>query len=184
MEETRVLIIDDQTIPSQTLASILRLKYPGARVETMDSALAALERIRMNEYATILCDAHQPRLDGIGFVRAVRKIRPDLPVLLLFEKLDDDFSRQSMDAGAYDVLAHPVSETTVLFAVRRATEVYRLRRHVQQERGKLINALRRMLKDLEGLYGAYGLEAHFEAFLSTGEAEKQVAPSLDDVPPR
>ncbi|HEU4684503.1 MAG TPA: response regulator [Nitrospira sp.] len=172
MDQARVLIIDDQPIPLETAASMLRLKCPGVRVEAIDSNFAALARIRTTDYPAVLCDAHQPRLDGIGFVRALRKIRPDLPVLLLFEKPDEDLSRQSMTAGAYDVLVHPVGETALLFAVRRAMEAARLRRQVQREREALVGGMRSMLKDLESLYGAYGLQTHFEVFLSEGDAER------------
>jgi DNA-binding NtrC family response regulator len=170
MEPSRVLIIEDDPILLETLSSSLRLKLPHADIDTVDSALTSLERIRSMDYAAILCDAHQPRLEGIGFVRAVHKIHPLCPVLLLIEKHQEDLFRQAMDAGAYDVLVKPVEEGTVLFALRRAIEVFRLRRQVEREEAQLVASVGRILKDLEVLYGAYGLQAHFEAFM--GSADK------------
>src|SRR5690349_16475175 len=102
MPLSRVLIIEDDQIFLNTLASTLRLKLQGVEIETADSALTVLERIRSGEYAAILCDAYQPRLEGIGFVRAVQKIHSECPVLLLFEKHQEDLFRQAMQAGAYD----------------------------------------------------------------------------------
>ncbi len=107
MQPTRVLVIEDDLIFLDTLSSILRLKLPDAQIDTADSALASVERIRSTDYAAILCDAHQPRLEGLGFVRAVHKIRPECPVLLLLEKQHEDLSRQALEAGAYDVLVRP-----------------------------------------------------------------------------
>jgi CheY-like chemotaxis protein len=172
MPLSRILIIEDDQISLDTLASTLRLKLQGAEIETADSALTALERIRSGEYAAILCDAHQPRLEGIGFVRAVQKIQPECPILLLFEKPQEDLFRQAMHAGAYDVLAKPVDEGMLLWAVQRAIEVSGLRRQVRREEAQLVESVGRVMKDLEGLYGAYGLQGHFQALMGSVEIEK------------
>jgi DNA-binding NtrC family response regulator len=170
-----ILIVDDDTIFLDTVTSTLRLRLPDVHMETVDSALAALERIRSTEYTAIICDAHQPRLEGIGFVRAVRKVHPEWPVLLLLEKHHEDLIRQAMDAGAYDVLVKPVEEGTLLFAVQRAIEVSRLRSQVKREGAQLVETVKGMMRDLEVLYGADGLQAHFEAFMARVDAERQAS---------
>jgi len=172
MQTFCVLIIDDDRILLDTLASSLRLRYPAAQIETADSALASLQRIRSMEEAVIVCDAHQPRMEGVSFVRAVRKLRQDLPVLLLIEKHDHDFIRQAIDAGAYDVLVKPVDEGLFQLAVQRAVEAAGLRGEVKREEEKLLTKVRSLMKDLEVLYGADGLQSHFEAFMDSVEAER------------
>lgn len=182
MHSSRVLVIDDDPILLDTLASVLRLRLPDVHIETADSALAALERIRSTNYTAIMCDAHQ-RIEGVGFVRAVRKVHPEWPVLLLLEKHDEDLIRQAMNAGAYDVLVNPVEESALLFAMQRALEVSRLRSHVKREEERLLTAVRIVLRDLEVLYGAYGLHSHFDAFMACVEAERQDARDEDDPAP-
>ena len=91
----RVLIIEDDPNSLDTLASTLRLRLAAIEVETSESALASLEHIRSGEYAAILCDAHQSRIEGVGFVRAVRKVHPEWPVVLLLEKHNDDLIQQA-----------------------------------------------------------------------------------------
>lgn len=176
----RVLLIDGNPIRLDTLASTLRLRLPDAQIEAAESALSALERIRSSEYVAIVCDAHQPHIEGIGFVRAVRKVDPQLPVVLLLDKPDEDVIHQAMIAGAYDVAVDPVGQPTFPFAVRRAIETCRLRRQVQRERERLLAAMRSMMSDLEVLYGADGLGAHFEAFM-TVEAERHASRQKDDL---
>ena len=168
----RVLIIEDDQIFLDTLSSTLRLNLTDTQIETADSALTALERIRSGEYAAIIADAHQPRLEGVGFVRAVQKIQPQCPVLLLFEKQQEDLFRQAMQAGAYDILVKPVDEGTLLFAVRRSIEVSQLRRQVRREEAQLVDSVGRVMKDLEVLYGAYGLQGHFQALMASVEEDK------------
>jgi DNA-binding NtrC family response regulator len=172
MQPSRILIIEDEPILLNTLSSILRLKLADVQIETAESAPTSLERIRSTDYAAILCDAHQPRLEGVAYVRAVHKIHPQCPVLLLAEKHHEDLFRQAMDAGAYDVLVKPVEEGTVLFAVRRAIEFFDLRRQLKQQEAQLIASVGGAMKDLEVLYGAYGLQAHFEAIMASVEIKK------------
>jgi DNA-binding NarL/FixJ family response regulator len=139
-----------------------------------------LERIRSSDFTAIICDAHQRRIEGVGFVRAVRKVHPEWPVLLLLEKKDEDLIRQAMNAGAYDVLVNPVDESALELALQRALEVSQLRTQVKREGERLLTAARGMLRDLEVLYAAYGLPSHFEAFMAHMEAEKHV-PEENDV---
>ena len=182
MPLSRILIIEDDQIFLDTLSSTLRLNLTDTQIEPADSALTALERIRSGEYAAIIADAHQPRLEGIGFVRAVQKIQPQCPVLLLFEKQQEDLFRQAMQAGAYDVLVKPVDQGTLLFAVRRSIEVSQLRRQVKREEAQLMDSVGRVMKDLEVLYGAYGLQGHFQALMASVEAEKTVRGEFTDTP--
>jgi DNA-binding NtrC family response regulator len=139
-----------------------------------------LERIRSSAFRAVICDAHQSRIEGIGFVRAVRKTQPECPVLLVLEKKDEDLMRQAMNAGAYDVLVNPVEESLLLFALRRALEVSELRTRVQREEARLLGAVRKMMRDLEVLYAAYGLQAHFEAFVAHVAVGKKKNPSHID----
>jgi DNA-binding NtrC family response regulator len=170
-----LLIIDDDAIHLSTLASTLRLRLPDAVIETADSALVSLERIRAHEYDAILCDAHQSGIEGAAFARAVRKLHPQTPVLLLIEKDDEDFINQAMEAGAYDVLARPISEGRLLFALQRAIATHRLRGQVKREEEQLLDTLTDLLKDLEQLYGADGLSAHFAAFMDQVNQDREAA---------
>ena len=175
MRSASLLIIDDDPIHLSTLASTLRLRLPDAQVETAEAALASLERIRAHEYDAVLCDGHQPGMEGVAFARAMRKLHPQTPVLLLLEKDDQDFIRQAMEAGAYDVVVKPIGESTLLLSVHRALEAHRLRGQVRREQEELVTTLTELLKDLEHLYGADGLSAHFTAFLDQVHQEREAA---------
>lgn len=175
MQTSPLLIIDDDAIYLSTLASTLRLRMPLAQIETAESALASLERIRAREYDAILCDGQQPGIDGVAFVRAVRKLHPQMPVLLLIEKDDQDFIGQAMEAGAYDVLVRPVGENSLILSLQHAIEAHRLRGQVKREQEQLVATLGSLLKDLERFYGADGLSAHFAAFMDQVNAERQAS---------
>src|SRR5512132_2999660 len=120
-----LLIIDDDPIHLETMATTLRLKFPQANVETMESAVGSLERIRSRSFEAVLCDGQQSGLEGPAFVRAVRKLRQHTPVVLFLEKDDEDATRQAMEAGAYDVLIRPVAPQRLVYAMQRAIETHR-----------------------------------------------------------
>ena len=170
-----LLIIDDDAIHLATMAATLRLRFPQAVVETMESAVTSLERIRSESFQAVICDGQQAGLEGPAFVRAVHKFQQQTPVVLLLEKDDADATRQAMEAGAYDVLIRPVEAHRLVFALQRAIETYRLRVKVQREREELLITLGCLLKDLESLYGADGLSAHFAAFMEQVNQDKQAA---------
>lgn len=170
-----LLIIDDDSIHLATMAATLRLKFPQADVETMDSAVASLERIRAGSFEAVLCDGQQSGLEGPAFVRAVHKLQPQMPVVLFLEKDDEDATRQAMDAGAYDVLIRPVGVQRLVLVLQRAVETFRLRVKGQREQEELLTMLGSVLKDLESLYGADGLSTHFSAFMDQINQDKQAS---------
>lgn len=109
----------------------------------------------------------------------MRKFHPQSPVLLLIEKNDQDFIWQAMNAGAYDLLVKPVGEGTLLLGVHRAIEACRLRIRVKRGEETLVTTVGGLLRDLEVLYGAYGLQSNFEAFMAWSNAERQASRGQD-----
>jgi DNA-binding NtrC family response regulator len=170
MLQGSVLIIDDDALLQKTLASILRLRQQ-VEVEVSDSTVGALERIRATEHAVVICDANQTRLSGQSFIRAVRKIRPDTPIVLLTDQASQATTHAAIEAGAYDVLSKPIEAETFLLAVSRALEASQLRRQAKDQGEKLLAVLGEVMGDLEILYGAYGLRGHLEAIMARVRAE-------------
>lgn len=78
----RVLYVDDE--PAITTIGKGLLEKIGYKVETYESAVEALEKIRMDPEAfdVIITDLTMPRMRGDTLAREIRVIRPDLPVIL------------------------------------------------------------------------------------------------------
>jgi DNA-binding NtrC family response regulator len=171
MLPSRVLIIEDDLIFLDTLSSTLRLKLPDGHIDTADSVCRLWSGSgRWTTRPSSVTHTSPPRRHRLCPGCAKNSSR--CPVLLLVEKHQEDLLRQAMDAGAYDVLVKPVEEGTLLFAVRRAIEVSRAAVRVKREEAQFVATVRRTMKDLEVLYGAYGLQSHFEAFMGSLDGEK------------
>jgi two-component system sensor histidine kinase/response regulator len=79
MNESYILIIDDDTALLQALPQALYLRMGGVKVDTCDSAHAALERIQERDYDAIISDIKMPGMDGLALLTKIKELRPDTP---------------------------------------------------------------------------------------------------------
>jgi CheY-like chemotaxis protein len=76
-----VLLVEDN--PDVASASANLLEQLGYSVRWVPNAEAALEEIERNGIDLVVSDIVMPgRMDGLGLARAIKKKRPDLPILL------------------------------------------------------------------------------------------------------
>jgi len=72
-----------------------------------EEALRQLAEIHP-ELIVILSDINMPGMDGLELLREIRRVRPDLPVLMVTAYGDDDRKRRADELGAAAFLAKPV----------------------------------------------------------------------------
>lgn len=77
-----ILLVDDQTEVAATLRR--GLMHLGYQVEAFTSPFVALERFARNpgRHRLLVCDVVMPDMNGVDMAGRMRKLRPDLPVIL------------------------------------------------------------------------------------------------------
>lgn len=145
MNEAYILIVDDDTALLQALPQALYLRMPGSRVDTCDSALAALKLIEAHNYDAIVSDIKMPGMDGLALLARVQELRPDTPTLLITGHGDHNLAIQALRGGAYDFIQKPIDRDYFVAALSRATQTCQLRRQVAQQQ----QALEQHAKSLE-----------------------------------
>ncbi len=76
-----ILVVDDEEFVRETLAEMLAdLKH---EVLTADSGRAAMEQVRAREFDVVFTDLAMPEMDGWETARAIRTLKPALPVVLV-----------------------------------------------------------------------------------------------------
>lgn len=97
-----VLLVDDHDIVLRSCARLLRLL--GAGVEEFVNPIDALEQFRADphRYTIALLDVNMPELDGPSLAAALRRIRPDVHVLLMTA------NPSAQNTGGWRVLAKPI----------------------------------------------------------------------------
>jgi CheY-like chemotaxis protein len=78
----RILLVDDEEIVRNVIVRLLAgLGYDAEAVAGGEEALAIL-RDPAQDVALVITDLHMPGMDGVQLTRAIRRCRPDVPVVL------------------------------------------------------------------------------------------------------
>jgi two-component system chemotaxis response regulator CheY len=116
---TTVLTVDD----SRAMRDMLRhsLVAAGFRVLQAEDGLHGLEVLKTETPDVIVTDINMPRMDGFGFIEAVRKdeMRRAMPVLVLTTEIDAEKKNRARAAGATGWIVKPFDPVKLIAAIRR-----------------------------------------------------------------
>ncbi|MFW5451634.1 MAG: sigma-54-dependent transcriptional regulator [Methylophagaceae bacterium] len=102
----RALIIDDEPDILELLKMTLRgLSVDCITAETIEQAEQALKQ---QDFDFCLTDMRLPDGDGLDFVKALQKTKPDLPVAVITAHGNMDLAVQALKLGAFDFVSKPV----------------------------------------------------------------------------
>ena len=134
MKDARILIVDDDAALLEALPQALRLRMNGITIDTSDTAVDALERLREVDYDAIVTDIKMPGMDGLALLREIQHLRPATPTLLITGHGEHDLAVQALRGGAYDFVAKPIDRDYFVASLWRAIQVRRLDREVERQR--------------------------------------------------
>ncbi len=124
MQRYRVLLIDDEESIRKVLGFML--EEAGYQVETADSGSGGIEAAGRIKPDIVLTDIKMPDGDGISVLRAVRKLDPDIPVILLTAFGSVETAVEAMKMGAADYLTKPISRDELKITVEKALKLSNL----------------------------------------------------------
>ena len=101
-----VLLADDdrsiRTVLSQALTRI------GCRVRATGSSSALWRMVEEGEGDIVVTDVHMPDGDALDLLPAIRKRRPDLPVIVMSAQNNVLTAIRAAEVGAYEYLPKPI----------------------------------------------------------------------------
>jgi DNA-binding response OmpR family regulator len=112
----RLLIMEDE--PGIRSMVVRALQSAGYDIDAAEDGEAGLQLAVTGEYRLIILDLVMPRADGRQVLNQLRRIRPDLPVLVLSCLSDVTTKVSCLDMGAQDYLTKPFSLDELLARVR------------------------------------------------------------------
>ena len=113
----RILIVDDDKYISLLLYNFL--DDEGYVCETAESGLEALDKIREgNTYDMVLLDFVMPKMNGLEFLAAARKMQPNLPVMMISGYRTRENTLEALRLGAIGFVKKPFSLSDVLKNLR------------------------------------------------------------------
>jgi len=115
----RLLIVDDNATNLILFRHLLQ-KLDGAEVQSFSDSVAALDWCSANEPDLILLDYMMPVMDGLEFIRRLRRMpdRADVPVVMVTADTESDVRHQALELGAQDFLTKPVDKVELIARVR------------------------------------------------------------------
>ncbi|MBX3232449.1 MAG: EAL domain-containing response regulator [Labilithrix sp.] len=119
---SRILVVDDDAEMLRAHQRILT--RAGLTVDTAENGRAALEMLSRASYGAVVSDIAMPEMDGVSFLRAVRDVDLDLPVLLVTGSPDVTTAAAAVQYGAFRYLTKPVPAEILVGAVRRAARLH------------------------------------------------------------
>lgn len=120
MEESLVLVVDDEEGIRESLSDIL--KDEGHEVITSETGEEALKIIRENNPDLIFLDIWLPGMDGLQALKEIKEVNPELTVVMISGHGTIDLAVKATKMGAYEFLEKPLSIDRVLLVTKNALE--------------------------------------------------------------
>lgn len=119
---SKILIIEDEAAIRRVLVKILSEENDSYNVQEAEDGLAGIELIRKDDFDLILCDIKMPKMDGVEVLEAVKKLKPEIPVVMISGHGDLDTAVNTMRLGAFDYISKPPDLNRLLNTVRIALD--------------------------------------------------------------
>ena len=114
-----LLVDDDKSGREVALFNLLKVGYETVSAESGSEALSLFSR---GDFDLVITDVRMPGLSGIELLRRIRKMAPDLPVIVITAFGDMETAMEAMREGACYFIVKPFERDHLLLAVEKALE--------------------------------------------------------------
>ncbi len=118
----KILIIEDESAIRRVLTKIISEENETYDVKEAVDGLEGIEKIMNDDYDLILCDIKMPKMDGVEVLEKIKKIKPEIPVVMISGHGDLDTAVNTMRLGAFDYISKPPDLNRLLNTVRNALD--------------------------------------------------------------
>jgi putative nucleotidyltransferase with HDIG domain len=157
----KILIVDDEKILADLLKEIA--EEEGFASESVTNGIECLEKFRDGDfYDIVLLDIHMPKISGIETLRRLKKLYPDISIIMVTASKEFEYARLALKEGAYDYIVKPFDNSSVKSVINRAVERSRLINDIKDYQENLERKVITQANQLISLY-ADTLEAMISA---------------------
>lgn len=143
----KIVIVDDEELVLTSLSSFLSLETE-YEVTTFTSAEEALKHLENSDVDLVMSDFLMPEMDGISFLSEVRKLKPEIPRIILTGYADKENAIKAInEVGLFHYLEKPWDNDNMLIVLRNGLEKQRLIKELRQK----ISEVEQANSELDGL---------------------------------
>ena len=171
----KVLLIDDEEGIRESLSVMLQIE--GYKVTALPDAINAVQMLESGEsYDYIISDIKMPQMDGIQFLKEIKKREVDSIVIMITAYGNVETPVEAIQNGADDYIRKPVKSDELILRMKMALEKNKLKqdnRALRMELGKAegyedIISVSKSMQDLKNL--ALKASQYNTTVLITGES--------------
>ena len=119
---SKILIIEDEAPIRRVLNKILSEESETYLVQEAEDGLQGIELVKNEDFDLILCDIKMPKMDGVEVLEAIKKIKPEIPMVMISGHGDLETAVNTMRLGAFDYISKPPDLNRLLNTVRNALD--------------------------------------------------------------
>ena len=102
----RIILVDDDKYAVETLSKLL--SEDGYKVDVCFNGKEAMNKMEFNRYDVIITDLRMPEIGGLELLKNVKKIYPELPVIVITAFGEVDSYLDAFVKGAYEYINKPI----------------------------------------------------------------------------
>jgi DNA-binding NtrC family response regulator len=123
MKDFRILLVDDEVDFVETLSE--RLSLRGYNVKAVSSPLEAMPLLHSFSPNLVLLDIKMPEMNGIEFLKLIKKINPSIDVIMLTAFGNMNFVEESMESGAIEYIIKPIDINELIIKIERVKKKHK-----------------------------------------------------------
>jgi two-component system invasion response regulator UvrY len=114
----RILVADDHALLRQAVKAILARELDGAVCGDAEDGDQVLAQVDGHHWDLVILDVTMPGRNGLDVLRDLKRIRPQLPVLVLSMHPEDQFGKRALIAGAAGYMNKGSAPDELIKAIR------------------------------------------------------------------
>jgi two-component system nitrogen regulation response regulator NtrX len=119
---SKILIIEDESAIRRVLRKIISEENDSYEVFEAEDGLEGIEKVLKEDFDLILCDVKMPKMDGVEVLEKIKKVKSEIPIVMISGHGDLDLAVNTMRLGAFDYISKPPDLNRLLNTVRNALD--------------------------------------------------------------
>lgn len=115
----RIIVADDHSFIRRGLIQILRDEYPSVEIIEVGDGESLIKEVVLHDFDLVISDIDMPGRSGLEALGQIKKIKPDLPVLILSIYTEELYAVRVLKAGASGYMNKNAAPEELINAIQR-----------------------------------------------------------------